>query len=159
MSEGSTHPFDAHVVGYLVASECIKELDGEKVGAHELFTLGETEMPSSHHTPAMERTSESCWESGQMSCSRTGWTFDYHFGPSASQREKLGDGFDGNSRFHQRETGTPDLAWGLQCELLRDDGLSSSKPRPKTLTDTRFLARTSSTHCCGRAGLDGERGH
>ena len=35
--------------------------------------------------------------------------------------------------------------------------VGESIPRPKTLTHTkRFLARTTTSHCCGRAGPDGD---
>ena len=143
-----------------------QKLDGVNVGAHELLTPSELEggTATSHHTPVTERTSESCWGSEQMYCCRVGWTADYHFGPSASQRQKVGrvrDGTCGNSGFLAREIRTtPDLGWRFQCELLRTDGRSS---RGRVDTDAentdghkRYHARTGISHCCGRAGPDGD---
>ena len=141
---------------------------GVNVGVHELFTpselVGGTAMSSSQHTSGMERTSESCWESEQTDCSRAGWRVDYHFGPSALQRPKVGrirDAPGGNAGFLAKEIRTtPDLGWRLQCELVRADILSS-RGRVHAETENtdghkRYFARTNIRHCCGRTGPDGD---
>ena len=129
LSEGTTNPVTLKVLSWNVAGlsvestdlflsqistltacdillllECLINFVGVNVGAHELFT--HRDAPTSHHTSAMERTSESCWQSEQMDCSRAGWTVDCHYGPSASQRQEVGrirDGPGGNPGFHETE--------------------------------------------------------
>ena len=62
--------------------------------------------------------------------------------------------------FVRGRLGRPFLGWRMQCELLRTDGFS-----PRGIVDTkqedtnghkRYPARTSITHCCDRAGPDGD---
>ena len=140
----------------LLLQDCSRQLDGVNVGVHEQLTPrrtgGRTAMPSSHHTSAMERTSESCWESEQTD-SRAGWTVDHHFGPSASQREKVGEGFqksfDRNSGFHER-LGQHLILCGDFNEsfygLTDCHHVGESIPRPRTLTATNDTMRALASH-------------
>ena len=86
--------FDAYVVRYPAAARIFQEIGWSGCwctrAVHSERFFWETEMPSSHHTPPMERTSERCWRSEQMGCSRAGWTVDCQFCPSASQRQTVG---------------------------------------------------------------------
>ena len=123
-----------------------KTMDGVNVGGHEL--------PSSHHATVMERTSESCWGSEQTDCRRAGWTVDYHFGPSTSQRQKVGrvrDGPGGNPGFFVHERSGQHLILGGDFNasfhgLTDFHHAGESIPRPRTLTDTNDTLRARALH-------------
>ena len=90
-----------------------------------------------------ERTSESCWESEQMYCCRVGWTADYHFGPSASERQKVGRVRDVLAEIqdflHERSGQHLILGGDFSANFygLTDvHHVGESTPMPRTLTDT-----------------------
>ena len=111
-------------------------------------------MSISHHTSAMERTSESGWESEQTDCRRVLWTVDYHFGPSASQRQKVGRVRDGPWRksgifVHERSGRHLILGGDFNASFhgLTDfHHAGESTPRPRTLTDTNDTLRARALH-------------
>ena len=158
-TEFSVADFATHSVGYLVAAGtfqkigwcecwCTRAIHAERIG-------GETAEPSNHHTSAMERTSDSRWESEQMDCSRAGLTVDCHFGTFASQRQNVGrcrDCSGENPGFHEREIGQHLILGGdFNASFY---GLTDFPSRGRVDTKTensdghkRYLARTSMTRC------------
>ena len=134
-------------------------------GAHEQPTpselAGGVRRPSSHHMSVMERTSESCWGSEQMDCSRAGWTDDYHFGPSAGKLGEFETVLAEIQDFKQGRVGQHLILGGdfNACfhGLTDFHHVRESIPRSRTLTDTNDTLRAPSiTRWCGRAGLDGD---